>query len=199
MARTAQVGNSTNTVANIINAGAGFTLAGYTLVASDAAQIGDTYDPAHGTFTPAVVRLSDVQASIGDAIDVQLFTHYALGFNYDFGTASALFQDGTTGPAGVQNIQTRDDTDRTNWLILESIVNDMLSAGQGAVNIPSPIRTASNAQVTVTATDAKTFCNALKNNGASKLGHSWALKNQVMQAATVAAAQAIDITAGWPA
>jgi hypothetical protein len=148
--------------------------------------------------TDYATRLAARKAEICTDIEALLESKYQDGFNYDFGTATAAFEDGTTGSAGIQNIQTRNDPDRTNWLIFESTINDMMGSGQGAVNIPIPINTASNAHVTVTATEAKTFLSAMKSNGAAKLGNSWALKKQVRNAASIAAAEAVDRTAGWP-
>lgn len=50
MPRKAQI-DSGNTVINVIEAGDGFSIPGYTLVTSNTAGIGDTYDPQTGSFT----------------------------------------------------------------------------------------------------------------------------------------------------
>ncbi len=127
----------------------------------------------------------------------QLATAYSEGYSHDFGTIPAICEDGTAMSAGVQVLQTRDMEDRTNWIILESAVNDLLALGAGTVEVT--FRTEENCLIAMPAADAKAVLVAMKQSGAAKLAHSWALKNAIEQADTLEAFDAIDVTSGWPA
>jgi hypothetical protein len=121
----------------------------------------------------------------------------AEGFTYDFGIVTALAEDGTEAAAGNQVLQTRDLEDRTNWMILEGAVNDLLSIGQ--VSTPVRLRTQSNHLIYLPASEAKTVLVAMKLFGMTKLAQSWDFKNAIEQADTLEAFDAIDIDAAWPA
>ncbi len=131
------------------------------------------------------------------AVVQQLAACYAAGYSHDFGAVIAICEDGTEMEAGIQVLQTRDMEDRTNWLILESGINDLLAVGQGATAVT--IRTEENCLIDLPASDAKAVLVAMKQSGAAKLAQSWALKNAIEQATTLAEFDAIDVTAGWPA
>lgn len=69
--RTAQIDGS-NIVTNVIDAPDGFELAGFTLVASGAAQCGDVYDPGSHAFStpntpapvPAIVTMAQARIAL---------------------------------------------------------------------------------------------------------------------------------------
>ncbi|MTJ81734.1 MAG: DUF4376 domain-containing protein [Telmatospirillum sp.] len=148
--------------------------------------------------TAAQVAAAQVAAS--GAVTAFYFAYVAKGCPVDFsqyGNPSAILPTGQTVPAGQQVLQTRNETDTSNWILLESSCADLISAQQGAT--PVTIRTASNATVTVSATQAKAVMAAAKKRGSAILAYAWTLKNQIASAQTVAAVKAIDITAGWPA
>ncbi len=111
---------------------------------------------------------------------------FAAGYSHDFG-----------GATGVKTLDTRGVDDRTNWLTAQALYGAQIAAGNGDV-AGATIRTADNTDITLTFTNALNVVLALGANGAAIMQRSWALKNAIDAASTVAEVAAIDIESGWP-
>lgn len=184
-----------NTVENIAEAAG--PLAPNWILNDGSAQIGYIWNGAR--FNPPTVTLAQAQAMASSAVDSFYATYIAQGcpINFSsFGNLNATLPNGTVQPAGQQVLQTRDMTDMTNWLIGQTTYTSMVGAGQGDINVT--IRTASNANVTLPASEALQVLLAMAQRGAGILAYSWALKNQIATATTVEAVNAINVAAGWP-
>lgn len=149
------------------------------------AQEGD--DEAVQTALEAVeVDLAWTRAAKRAETMVKLDQVFAAGFSYDFG-----------GPHGVQTLQTRDIEDRTNWLISQAAYMQAVGAGMGALP-GANFRTLTNDTVTVTFLKGLEVLNAMSEWGAAAMARSWALKDAIAAASSVAELEALDVNAGWP-
>jgi hypothetical protein len=100
------------------------------------------------------------------------------------------------GPCAGKTLQTRDDTDRTNWLTAKDKWRDKREAGQGADD-GAVIRTADNENVECTYDEGFATLQAMSDWGFALMGRSWALKDAIA-IADADELETIDITAGWP-
>ena len=156
---------------------------GLSIVPSDTANIGDVYQD--GSFAPPAPTLE--QAKIAKRVDLaeQLASKFEIGF---------------TVPAGAMQgavLQTRSLEDRTNWLTSQASYSTMVAMGRGN-EAGANFRDSSNVTHTVTFSEGLSVLLAMAKWGADVMGRSWALKDQIIAAATLAELDAIDIGAGWP-
>lgn len=108
------------------------------------------------------------------------------GYTHDFG-----------GSVGVKTLETRTETDRTNWLGAGQIYLAQISAGNGAVE-GAKIRSSDNTNITLSFDDAYAVILAMGQHTGAILNRSWVLKDAIDAASDHAAVTAIDITTGWP-
>lgn len=94
-------------------------------------------------------------------------------------------------------LQTRDLTDRTNWLISQASYSAAVAAGQGAVE-GAEFRTADNSTYTLSYSDGLAVLLAMAAWGAAAMSNSWPLKDAVNAAEDQTALDAVDIETGWP-
>lgn len=102
-----------------------------------------------------------------------------------------------SGPLAGEILQTGKDSDKTNWLVSQSMYDKQVAAGNGAV-VAANFRTLSNTTITISFADGASVLDAMAIWGASVMAHSWALKDEIAAAASVAELLSIDIDAGWP-
>lgn len=131
-----------------------------------------------------VVDLAAAKAAKAGAIDARLAQAFLAGFTP------------STGPCAGKMLQTRDDTDRTNWLTAKDAWRDQRDAGHGAER-GAVIRTGSNEMIVCSYDDGFTTLQAMADWGFALMGNSWTLKDHVAAAADQAALDAIDIESGW--
>lgn len=113
----------------------------------------------------------------------------------------AVLSGGFTVPTGVMSgkvLQTRDSTDRINWLVSQASYSAAVAGGQGAVE-GAKFRTADNDTFTMSYADGLNVLLAMAAWGAACMDTSWALKDAVNAAIDETALDAVDIEAGWPA
>lgn len=121
-----------------------------------------------------------------------------------FAAVNALYeekkQEGyivTSGALTGEALQTRDAEDDTNWLVAKDKCRDEIIAGNGAV-VGMVFRTLSNTDIPVSYTEGLSVINDLRDFGLLLMAASWAIKNEIDDAADEAELDAIDITEGWP-
>lgn len=122
--------------------------------------------------------LKDRVKAIGDGI-------LTAGFPHDFGD-------------GVQHLQLRNNTDRTNWLTSQAAYQAQVGAGQGGV-AGAHFRTAENNVVTMTFLDGYMLLLSMAAWGAALYAVSWAKQDAIDAATTEAELDAIeaDLEVGW--
>lgn len=180
---------------------------GFSLVDTGAALPADWGVSVYQWQNNALVRVGDAPGTLAaaqvtaTAAVADYYTNYTgqgCPINFaSYGNPNALLIDGTSSVAGQRVLQTRDDEDRINWLILGRLCDYLISSSQGST--PVQLRTADNAIVALPASTCEAVLLAMLNRGAAIMGHAWTLKNSIAQAPTVAAVNAVNITAGWPA
>ena len=180
----AHVLNSGNTVVNTIVVSSLDALPD--LVEATAGQIGDTYDPATGTFTSPPVPLDTARAAKHVAVQAEADRRMNAGYAHDFGPSH-----------GVLTLQTREH-DRANWLTVDRVAQRRIDAGEPDFAM-RPIRTAENVNVPVTAAEAAACMMAMQTYLGAVLEHAWVLKDAIAATADQATLDAVDITTGWPA
>jgi hypothetical protein len=112
-----------------------------------------------------------------------------------------LFQGGFTpssGPLTGHVLQTRDDTDRTNWLTSQAAYRAAIDQGAGAVSGAS-FRTADNLTITCTYQEGFDALMAMADWGKTIMGKSWTLKDQITAITSSADVEAYDVNAQWAA
>jgi len=87
--------------------------------------------------------------------------------------------------------------DRTNWLTSQAIYTQQVVGGNGATQ-GAYFRTKSNETFNITYQEGLDTLNAMAAWGASLMGYSWALKDEVSEAEIEEDINNIDITTGWP-
>lgn len=97
---------------------------------------------------------------------------------------------------GLQHLQTRNDTDRTNWLTSQAAYQAQVGAGQGAV-VGAHFRTAENNTVSRTFLEGYQLILQMAAWGANLYGVSWAKQDAVRAATTDAELDAVSLTDGW--
>jgi hypothetical protein len=103
-----------------------------------------------------------------------------------------------TGPLAGQTLQTRDNTDRTNWLTSQAAYLSAVMTGAGAA-MGANFRTQDNKTITMSYADGLGNLLGMAAWGAAVMGRSWTLKDALRAATSVDAIDAIDIESGWPA
>ena len=107
------------------------------------------------------------------------------GFPYDFGP-----------PYGVQHLQLRDDTDRTNWLTAAQGYQAQIALGNG--DYPgATFRTAENNNITITFNQAYMVLMTMIGWGQHLFTVSWTKQDQVRACTTKTEVDAIDPNEGW--
>ncbi len=149
------------------------------------------YDIAAEAFVDvplATPTLAQRKASLKDRVKRIGDTKLTAGFAFDFG-----------GDDGVQHLQLRDNTDRTNWLTAQAAYQAQVALGNGAV-VGAAIRTAENDIITMSFADAYTMLLGMAAWGQSLYAVSWA-KQDAIEAASDG--DALDVIAAaineaWP-
>jgi hypothetical protein len=131
----------------------------------------------------------ELKAAKVEAINAKLATILTGGYTVPESVNSSL--SGKT-------LQTRDDTDRTNWLTLARNADNAVIAQEGGTTASIAIRTSDNSNVSLTWREIADVMTAMAAWGASALANSWALKDAVNAAEDQTALDAVDIEAGWP-
>lgn len=170
-------------VVNIIEAEPGFAIAGMTLVASEIAGTGWSYDGS--SFLPPLLPLDQRKADRAAAVNRKRDALLSGGYTHDFGAA------------GVHVLQTRDADDRINWLTSQAAYQAAVASGLGG-ELGAEFRTAGNQRITLTFLEGLNVLLAMAAWGKAVFGRSWDLKDAIAAAADDAALDAIDIEAGWP-
>lgn len=116
-------------------------------------------------------------------------------------TKNNLFQQGYPhdfgGAVGVKYLQTRNDTDRTNWSGVAQAAKYYIDAGQGAATM-NPIRTSDNTMVPLNANDSFALMLSLQSYLGQIYTNAWNLKDAIESATTVNDLKAINLNSGWP-
>ncbi|XWN29967.1 MAG: hypothetical protein ROR55_21095 [Devosia sp.] len=133
----------------------------------------------------ASAALAEAKANLKEAVQELSDRKSSEGYEHDFGAD------------GVHVLQTR-LSDRANWTALATLCHAMMLGGQPTAPVGT-IRTEGNVNIPVTAETAHTAMVAMQAHLAAVIRHGWALKDQVNAAVDVAAVEAIDFEAGWPA
>lgn len=107
------------------------------------------------------------------------------GYAHDFG-----------GQIGIKVLQTADQ-DKLNWTQSGVAYNAAIIAGASAV-LGAVFRFQDNTMTTLSYADGIAVLLAMSAWGAAIYRYSWGLKDSIAAASTIAAVNAIDITAGWP-
>lgn len=115
--------------------------------------------------------------------------------------AQQVFQGGftpSTGPLAGHTLQVRSVEDRTNWLTSQAAYSAAVAAGQGDV-AGATFRTTENETVVCTFAEGLQTLLDMAAWGAAIMQTSWALKDEMAQAADIDALAAIDVDAApWP-
>lgn len=135
-------------------------------------------------YTVAERPVAERQAAMRSAINALLDRALTGGYTVE------------TGVMAGQVLQTRGIDDRANWLVSQASYSAAVAGGQGAA-LGAQFRTADNATFTVSNADGLAVLLAMAAWGATRMGHSWALKDAVEAAESHAALDLIDIAAGW--
>lgn len=99
---------------------------------------------------------------------------------------------------GLQHLQTRNDTDRTNWLTSQAAYQAMIAMGQG--DVPGAhFRTAENNTITRTFMEGYQLILQMAGWGAHLYGVSWAKQDAVRATTNDAELDAIVVGEGWNA
>ena len=101
-----------------------------------------------------------------------------------------------SGPLAGFVLQVRNNEDRTNWLTSQASYSAMVAMGQGAVE-GAKFRDRSDITHVITYAEGLTVLLQMAAWGAGLMGNSWALKDQIEAATTLAGVAAVDIEAGW--
>lgn len=149
---------------------------------------GEEWDSGTGAFVWNLAYLKQLKSL---AVDERLGQAFLGGFTVPSGTTPAL-------PASLVGhvLQTRNVTDRTNWLTSQAAYSAQVSAGNGSA-MEASFRDADNVTVTVSYSDGLNTLLAMAAWGKALFQNSWSLKDQIAAAADKATLDAIDITTGW--
>jgi hypothetical protein len=176
--RTAQIDGG-NAVANVIDAPEGYTLPGFTLVASATANTGDAYDPQRGTFTPRLGPAKALKLAHAAGYFLGLFA-LPNGFTY----SGALYQ---IDYPDSQSAITAMGSDAAASL-----------AGHGTWDAGFYFIAADNSHVAMDAATMLAFAQAVADYVRKSRYRFRVLKDQILAAADFAALNAIDETSGYP-
>ncbi|TPJ95599.1 DUF4376 domain-containing protein [Mesorhizobium sp. B2-5-9] len=131
------------------------------------------------------IPLDDLKAALHEAVNAKLDAALSGGFTVQSGAMAGKV------------LQTRDLTDRTNWLVSQASYSAAVASGAGAVE-NAKFRTADNATFTMSYAEGLNVLLAMAGWGAACLDNSWALKDAIVAAGDKTALDAIDVNAGWP-
>lgn len=104
----------------------------------------------------------------------------------------------STGPLAGHTLQTRDVTDRTNWLTSQASYAAAIAAGYGDVADAS-FRTAANETITVTYSQGHAALMEMAAWGKALFGKSWAVKDQIDTLTGPSEVAGFDVGAAWEA
>lgn len=138
---------------------------------------------------PVVLTVNQLCA----AVDAERDRRLALDFDYDFGTITALDDQGATIEAGVRSLQMRPE-DRSNWQTALGVAHT--AALSGAPGTIIPLRAEDNWNIQTTAAQVMATMAAMAAHGSALLFAGGAIKSAIRAAEDPAS---IDITTGWPA
>lgn len=136
--------------------------------------------------TAFTVPLATLQARKRREVDLYLYQQFQGGFTP------------ATGPVAGHALQTRDDTDRTNWLTSQAAYLAQINAGNGAA-LEASFRTADNLTITCAYSDGYSTLLAMAAWGKSIMGKSWTLKDQIASLTDPASVEAYDVATQWAA
>ena len=133
--------------------------------------------------------LADVLAEFTDAVDAQQATIRARGHLFN------------SGPLSGKRLAVRVGTeDPVNWLTLFTFAKDECDLSRGSEVYPGPLTAADGTSVTgLTWQDVLDAMRELRQFGLAIIGNAVVLITAAAQCGTVADAQALDPTTGWPA
>lgn len=97
-----------------------------------------------------------------------------------------------------ETLQCRNEHDRTNWLGLLIGAQTAVGLGAGASAYPVKIRCTSNAEYSVTNTEAVALMLGLLGWAGTMLAAYWAVKDSIKDAPNGASVDAVDVSAGYP-
>lgn len=97
---------------------------------------------------------------------------------------------------GLQHLQTRNDTDRTNWLTSQAAYQAQMAMGNGDV-VGAHFRTAENNTISRTFAEGYALILQMAAWGAHLYGVSWAKQDQARAATNDAELEAISLDEGW--
>lgn len=157
---------------------------------------GIVFDLASGQTTTVAVpdpTLAESKAALHAAVQGVLDAMLSAGFTVPSAASASL-----TGKV----LQTRDNTDRTNWLTSQAAYSAQVAAGNGAV-AGAAFRATDNSMTTINYAEGVAVLLAMAAWGASAYHNSWALKDAIAAIADDDATgqtklAAININAGWP-
>lgn len=180
---------------------------GFAIVDTGAALPADFATSVYTWNGSAIVRSGDdpyvfktTQVAYLAQVDA-IFNSKVSSLSYDFGTNTAVFADGTSGPAGVQSLGVRDYTDNTthdltNWIIDFLACMTYVSANQGTE--PVQFTAENNATITMPASTGLACLQAMLTRGKTLVFFSRALKNSILQQTTIAEIETVFNNANWP-
>jgi hypothetical protein len=107
------------------------------------------------------------------------------GYIHDFGP-----------PYGIQTLQLRDNTDRTNWLTSQAAYQAQVLFGNGDV-LGATFRTDSDQLVTLTFSQGLGVLLQMAAWGATLFNISWQKQDEIEQLTTIEEIEMYDIESGW--
>ncbi|TPK15161.1 DUF4376 domain-containing protein [Mesorhizobium sp. B2-5-9] len=146
---------------------------------------GESREHTQEELAAMVPTLDEAKAASRAAVTDRLTAILSAGYHHDFGD-----------PHGVQVLQTRDNTDRINWLTSQAAYSAAVMSGAGAAP-GATFRTADNVDIILSYADGHGVLLAMAAWGASQYANSWALKNAIAAAEDADALAAIDTASGW--
>jgi hypothetical protein len=132
------------------------------------------------------MTLDDAKAMKRNEVDRYLAGQFLLGFTP------------AIGPVAGHTLQTRDNTDRTNWLTSQAAYLAQINAGNGAA-LGATFRTADNETVTCSCADGYSTLLEMAAWGKTLMGKSWTVKDQINALTNVADVLSYDVASGWAA
>lgn len=155
-----------------------------TIIASNVDQPSDP--GAVWTGTDFEVPLDTLKARKKAEVDIYLGGQFMLGFSP------------TSGPLMGHTLQTRDTTDRTNWLTSQAAYRTAIDQGAGAVE-GATFRTADNITITCTYQEGFDALMSMADWGKTLMGKSWTLKDQISALTDSASVTSYDVPTQWAA
>lgn len=104
----------------------------------------------------------------------------------------------SSGPLAGHTLQTRDNTDRTNWLTSQASYSAAIRQGAGDV-AGAEFRTAANETITCTYAEGLQTLLDMAAWGGALMGKSWTLKDRVAAMSDPAEVENFDVASEWAA